>query len=264
MPAAMPLLYYTMTAAGTGFHDYHEKCINDQVEPDVHKPLVIGYEPYDYVVEVEVVDDDEEDDEPAAAASSSSSSSSGGTGEKKKKTQKVTRKGCRIALATTFMLSHRPEQCCADATHKMAIANVVVLPIGFNDAQVQWQGVLIVISTTETAADYEFGFQAWSRMSEYVRFDARYEAEGCIQPVRVKKLLADGDPAIRNGFMDAFGARDDEEPGPNHPVPTTYFQMCGNHAEGVRMFPLSSYIYTLAYCIFSLAYCHLSLAYLIC
>ena len=33
--------------------------------------------------------------------------------EKKKKAKKVIRKGCRIATATTFTLSHRPEQDCA-------------------------------------------------------------------------------------------------------------------------------------------------------
>ena len=193
---------------------------------------MLKFETYTYtVVNGEVEDADvvyDEDGEPAAAASSSSS---------KSKSKKETRTGMRVVLATAFMLARTPGKINADGTHKLTVADLNVLMMGFDDAASHFQPVLLVVTTTERAGDFKFGFEQWSEAAPHLRrLDSgaiEYVEDGSAGIWRPLKLLADGSNAIKKGFLLAFGTPEGAKVQPWHRTEDDVY-MCGNHLEAVR------------------------------
>lgn len=83
----------------------------------------------------------------------------------------------------------------ADATHKIIVQRYPVLVFGTTDMDHKFHLLGVMVSKTETSADFEFGFRAireaiW--LIERIDFNPQY-------------LMADGAHAIGNGFKRVFG-----------------------------------------------------------
>ena len=161
-------------------------CETDLDDFDEHKPLCIGFEKFNL--------------DGAAAA--------GGDGDEHDDDEKMN-VGVRIAFATKFMMTHRPDKINADTTHNMFEANLKTTSLGFDDAEKQYHPVVEVVSTTETSEDYKFAMTAWAQRANSVRpFGEPLPSPDVprlpVTPLYPTYLLADGAMAPRNAFKAVF------------------------------------------------------------
>lgn len=81
----------------------------------------------------------------------------------------------------------------ADGTHKVTVEKLPLLVVGSTDITKRFHLIGLVISTRETALDYEFAFKS-------VLFGVHKITGKEVEPTF---LMADADPAIHNGFRNA-------------------------------------------------------------